>query len=603
MIRNIKRALAGTAVMGMAVFGQANAAMQPGEYLNGQWATVPDGNRGITLTYLERTDGSGLLFGAVFSYDDEGEATWLITSTEFLEHQFEAVGVVAAFEGGTFADVPEPGADVTSNLIGNTTVTLNSCGNIEFNFDFDADSGFEDVSWNLQPAGAPFGFENDECVYKNEFTGCPSFATEVTVGIGRACALSGVIRNQDITLTNDTTWQLNGLVQIGDDNANQSSVTIEPGTTLVGAGGIADYLYVNPGSKIFAEGRPNAPIVLTTANDGFVEGTQPQPGDVGGLVVSGNAPCNSSPDENLCFSEFDPTLRYGGDDPNDSSGIIKYWQVRYGGFEFQPNREVNAFTMQAVGNGTVISHLQSYANLDDAIEFFGGTANARYIVGTAGNDDGFDWDEGWSGKVQYGLMLYTDASNGDHGFESANNPDNDDALPRATPRLSNITLIGAAGTGDGIRYKEGTAGQTWNSVVTGFEANCIRFVDLPTYAAAGGLNDFPNNITGDTAIAGTIIGNCGSLFRTEDGAPFTVDDFFAAFPGNEIIEDLELVDGFMPPAGSPALEGGLRVIDLNSGEPDQFFDFVPYRGAFDGVNDWTAGWTHDILGENAFETE
>ena len=566
--------------------------MKATEALDGNWFSPTEDGRGISLDYIPNVDGSGVLFGAIFSFDQDGNPAWIVPQVAFNEHDPTATGPVFIVEGGTFGF---PFTPPTITDIGTVSISLNSCTSVEFDFDLADGIGFEDVALDLQPLGGP----HPQCVYVNEFSGCPDFAADVDL-LPRACALSGVIRNQDITLTNDTTWVLNGLVQIGDDNENVSSITIEPGTVLVGAGGTADYLYVNPGNKIFAEGLPHAPIVLTSPNDGFIEGTQAQAGEVGGLVVSGNAPCNSSPDENLCFSEFDPTLRYGGDDPFDSSGVVKYWQVRYGGFEFQPNREVNGYTMQAVGNGTVLSHLQSYANLDDAIEFFGGTVNARYIVGTAGNDDGIDWDEGFSGKVQYALMVYTDASNGDHGFEAANNPDNDDALPRATPVVSNVTLLGAAGTGDGIRLKEGSAGQIWNSVVTGFEANCIRFIDLPTYNAAGTLEA----LTGDTAIAGTIIDpNCGSLFRDEDGAPFAVEDLFNALPGNMVADPM--LDGFMPMPGSPALSGGLRVVELSPGSPlelgapEEFFDNVPYRGAF-GTVDWTAGWTHDVLGENAF---
>jgi len=575
------------ALAGVLVVGATQAAMKPTETLDGNLFSPSESGRGISLDYLPNPDGSGLLFGAVFSFDGDGNPFWLVFNMLFQEHQFQASGDVFFVSGGSFGF---PFSAPTVDTVGSAEVVLNSCTSIDVVFDLDNELGIEDVALEgLTPVSEA---AHPQCVYVNEFSGCPDFATAAQ-GLERACVLSGVYEDQELLLTNDTTWVLNGLVQIGNDNANQSTVTIEPGTVLVGAGGTADYLYVNPGSKIYAEGLPYAPIVLTTPNDGFVADTVPQPGEVGGLVVSGNAPCNSSPDDNLCFSEFDPTLRYGGDDPADSSGVIKYWQVRYGGFEFQPNREVNAFTFQGVGNGTTISHLQSYANLDDAVEFFGGTANARYIIGTAGNDDGFDWDEGYSGKIQYGLMVYTDASNGDHGFESANNPDNDDALPRATPVVSNVTLVGAAGTGDGIRFKEGTAGQIWNAVVTDFEANCIRFVDIPTYTAAGA----PGALTGDTAIAGTIIHNCGSLFRDEDGSPWTVQQLFESLPGNEVADPM--LDGFMPMGGSPALSGGLRVVDLTTGEPVEFFDFVPYRGAF-GTIDWTAGWTHDVLGQNAF---
>lgn len=565
--------------------GSASAAIKGGDYFDGNWFSPTEDGRGVQIDYIKFGNGSGLLFGALFTYDNDGNATWVTLNVPFEEHQYTGEGTVLAFSGGAFG---LPYTDPTSVEVGTVTATMNSCTSVEFSLDMTEASGLPDIDLDLVPTS---GIASPQCVYKKEFSACPSFAT-ASSALGRACALSGAYLEQDIVLTNDTTWILNGLVQIGGDNTQSSTITIEPGTVLVGAGGTADYLYINPGSQIFGEGLPYAPIVLTSPNDGFLPDVSAAPGEVGGLVVSGTAPCNSATPPARCSSEFDPTLSYGGEDEDDNSGIVKYWQVRYGGYEFQPNREVNSFTFQAAGRGTVISHIQSYGGLDDAIEFFGGTANARYVVGTAGNDDGLDWDEGWSGKMQHLLMYYTDASNGDHGIEAANNPDNDDALPRAKPIISNATFVGAAGTGDGIRFKEGTAGQIWNSVVTGFAANCIRFKDLTTYVAAGGSIAGLNN---DTAFAGVICNE--AVYTDQADSPFTISALLDAFPGNEVADPK--LDGYMPGAGSPALTGGLQVVDLGTEEADDFFEFVPYRGAF-GTIDWTVGWTHDVTGQFAY---
>ena len=219
---------------------------------------------------------------------------------------------------------------------------------------------------------------------------------------------------------------------------------------------------------------------------------------------------------------------------------------------------------------------QAYQGSDDGVEFFGGTVNVKYAVFTAGQDDSIDWDEGWSGKLQYGLIAYGN-EDGDHGFESANNPENDDALPRATPVLSNITLIGAPGTGEGIRLKEGSAGQTWNSIVTGFDSSCIHMTDIPTYTAAGS----PDAPAGITAFAGMILDDCGNqVFRQDADAPWSVEDFFNAFPGNEVTDPM--LDGFQPMAGSPARTGGLRVVELLRRST-----LITRPGAFDGEKDWT----------------
>ncbi|HET6604938.1 MAG TPA: hypothetical protein VFG21_12160 [Xanthomonadaceae bacterium] len=559
--------------------GPAAAAVKLSDAFDGNWFNSSESGRGATVDYVGLPDGSGVFFLALFSFDNDGNPYWIITAPHMVEHEFSSSDNIQLYSGGNFGSpFTPPGAPVVG---GTSTVTVHSCNRITVELDMNEASGLPDVTLELEQGQRAVGLGSEPmCAYQTEFTGCPSFASAGS--LPRSCVLSGNLLDQDVVLTNDTTWLLDGLVRVGGDNANQATVTIEPGTVLAGDGGTADYLYVNPGSKIFANGRPWAPIVFTSINDGFVDNTEAAPGDVGGLVVSGNAPANACPQAPFnCFSEFDQTQRFGGDDPHDSSGEISYFQVRYAGIRFFENAEVNAFTFQGVGDGTTVHHIQAYRGQDDGVEFFGGTVNVKHVVVTEGGDDGIDWDLGWSGKIQYALVADGDGFGEDHGIEAANNPDNDDALPRATPVLSNLTLLGTAGSGDGIRLKEGSAGQIWNTVVGGYPASCINITNGPTYTAAG----TPASPTGITAFNGVLI-DCATNFKQDGDAPWNTQDFFnsAAFAGNQIAP-LQL-NGYQPTAGSPARSGGLRVV----GE-DGFFDFTPYRGAFDGRTDWTEGWT------------
>lgn len=589
---NLKLAMAGIGLAGALALDPLSAAMKAGEYLNGQWGSSDGGGRGATLTYIQNPDGTGTLFGLVFGYEDAtGDNVWLQVQADLLENQFRGTGSIDLIEGGNFG-FPVQAPALTS--IGSFEVVLNSCGNVQYTFDFDDGTGFEDTSWDLDSlTERSLDGEFPSCVYKQEFTGCPDFADTVSAE-DRTCLLTGEYLNQDITLTNEITWLLQGTVEIGGDNTDSSTLTIEPGTTLIGSGVTDDFLWVARGSKIFINGQKDAPVVMTSPFDGFVEGDIPTPGDIGGIAIAGNAQCNSADPNGDCFSEFaraDQILPYGGDDNADSSGSISYAQIRYAGITVADNQEINTWTFLGVGNGTKISHIQSYRGSDDGVEFFGGVPNVKYAVFTAGQDDSIDWDEGFSGKMQYALISYGN-EDGDHGYEAANNPDNDDALPRAQPILSNITILGVRGSGDGdgIRLKEGSAGQTWNSIVSGFDTSCIHLRDGPTYTAAG----TPENPSGITAFAGVIVDNCGQIFKQDDDAPWNVEDFFNAFPSNDVTDPM--LDGYQPMAGSPALIDGVRVVNLETGEPVEFFDFTTYRGAFDGTNDWTQGWTYDPLG-------
>jgi hypothetical protein len=309
---------------------------------------------------------------------------------------------------------------------------------------------------------------------------------------------------------------------------------------------------------------------------------------VGGLVVSGNAPSNACPNAPFnCFSEFDQTQRFGGDDPHDSSGEISYMQVRYAGIEFQPNAEVNAFTFQGVGDGTTVHHLQAFRGQDDGVEFFGGTVNVNYMVVTEGGDDGVDWDLGYSGNLQYGLVFHGEGFGEDYGIEGASNPDSFDALPRATPTLANYTFLGNGNGSSGIQFKDGSGGRIFNTIVSGFAGSCIRWDDAPATYNAAGTPAVPN--TDVSAFNGVII-DCSNDFTDAGGAPYSVGDFFnsSAFENNETTDPQ--LNVYMPQSNSPALTGG---VDITTSE---YFDYTSYRGGFDAMNDWTIGWTHQVTG-------
>ncbi len=76
-------------------------------------------------------------------------------------------------------------------------------------------------------------------------------------------------------------------------------------------------------------------------------------------------------------------------------------------------------------------------------EWFGGTVNCKYLVAYKGWDDDFDTDNGFSGKVQYGLSLrdskIADTSQS-NGFESDNCADGATMNPRTKATFSNITF-------------------------------------------------------------------------------------------------------------------------------------------------------------------
>ena len=263
-------------------------------------------------------------------------------------------------------------------------------------------------------------------------------------------------------------------------------LTLEPGVIVKGlAGGTANpaALIVLPGSKIDAQGTPSKPIIMTS---GEPVGSR-SIGDWGGLLLNGRSTVNRP---NCLNTAEGIPAPYGGCDAADSSGIMTYTRVEFSGIEFTPNNELNVITLNGVGNGTVINHIQANAGGDDAIEWFGGTVNVKYFVSTGEADDGFDYQLGTTGARQYGLNVQygpvLQTGNQSRGIEADNSEFGADDLPRSAPHFCNITNIGARdndpnlGSQGGYFFRRGTAGGVANAICTNFRDGCIRLDDSAT---------------------------------------------------------------------------------------------------------------------------
>ncbi|MBI3783283.1 MAG: hypothetical protein HY270_07765 [Deltaproteobacteria bacterium] len=263
-------------------------------------------------------------------------------------------------------------------------------------------------------------------------------------------------------------------------------ITIEPGIVIKGAGtGTANpaVLIFEPGSKIDAQGTAALPIIMTS---GQAIGTR-DIGDWGGLLLNGRSTVNRPGCINTAEGIPAP---YGGCDATDSSGIATYVRVEFSGIEFTPNNELNVWTLNGVGTGTVLHHIQANSGFDDAIEWFGGTVNTKYFVSTASGDDGFDYQLGTTGAKQYGFMMqygpHLQTGNQSRGIEADNSEFGFDDLPRSNPKFCNCTWIGSRdndpnlGSEGGLFWRRGTAGGATNGIVTNFRESCIKLNDTGT---------------------------------------------------------------------------------------------------------------------------
>jgi hypothetical protein len=416
----------------------------------------------------------------------------------------------------------------------------------------------------------------------------------------------------DRTLLANETYLLRGFVYV----TNGATLTIEPGTIIMGEKATAGSLIVERGAKIIADGTQNRPIVFTSAQ---AAGSRNY-GDWGGVVLIGKAPINRPEGTGI---EGGIRGSFGGSDPNDNSGILRYVRIEFPGIPLSttPNSEINGLTMYGVGAGTTIENVQVSFSGDDSFEWFGGTVNAKRLVAHRGFDDDFDTDFGYTGKVQFALSLrdpaYADQSSS-NGFESDNYDPGTatgagNGLPLTQPTFANVSILLSAGTpptagqGSGsyarsMHLRRNTAINIYNTLTVGYPEG-LRLDGNATWANAQG---------GQLELKGIVLANNTTPLRAAvpttgtaaETANFTNADvttwFSAAGKGNSIIPAAELSTlqlsanafsltnpALLPGSGSTLLTGAVWDGRAN----DAFFEKVPYKGAF-GTTDWTAGWTN-----------
>ena len=402
-------------------------------------------------------------------------------------------------------------------------------------------------------------------------------------------ALGGDI-TENTTLVNDTEYYLNEQTFVKDG----VTLTIEKGTTIYarygayGASNPAPALVIERGAKIVAAGTKDEPITFKSelksddANYGNGRGLW------GGLVVNGRAPIsNAGGSANV---EGLTGVAYGGSDPNDDSGTLRYVRVWNGGAVIGVDNELNGITLAGVGRGTTVEYCEVALNLDDGFEMFGGTVDLKYCSVIGVGDDAFDTDGGYQGRGQF--LFVQRAADSDRAHEMDNRTNgNTDSQPRSHPRFANVTIIGdKANTNDLIKLREGSGG------------------DFRNYILVGGGNDGIENddngselVTQDLAAA-EAFGYPNYLYISPNIVMYDVVDPFKdfdqsgeTFTETYIDKDPGITytmgsDGQVAKVNPRPILGGAAYQDVDNVIVDNFFTQVQYKGAFD-KNNWLDGWS------------
>lgn len=370
------------------------------------------------------------------------------------------------------------------------------------------------------------------------------FSCIAAVSVCKSYAFTTVIVKDSISTntrwTCDQQYQLQGNVYV----TAGATLTIDAGVVIKGDKDSKGTLIIERNAKIMAMGTAEKPVVFTSNQEA---GSRTY-GDWGGVFLCGNAPANWTGGQ--AQVEGGPRSFYGGNDIHDNSGEMHYVRIEFGGIALSPNNEVNSLTLCGIGDATQIDHIQiSYAG-DDAIEWFGGTVKAKYLVTLRTWDDDFDSDAGFQGKVQFAAVIRDNVADlsGSKAFES------DSYIPGTTYSglpydatkvtngvFSNVTAIGpivnpSATTTDpnfvaGAHIRRGSALSIVNSVFAGWPCGLLIDESVSTVGPTSanlvsGEMQFRNNIICGTSSTGGF--NKDVVFVKDGARNLTPTSAFAA---------------------------------------------------------------------------
>lgn len=356
----------------------------------------------------------------------------------------------------------------------------------------------------------------------------------------------------NLVLDANKTYLLKGFVYVADG----ASITIPAGTVIRGDKDSKGTLIIEKGGKIFAKGTKDKPIVFTS-NQAIGSRSY---GDWGGLVICGKAKINVA--GGSAVIEGGPRSTYGGNDDEDSSGVLSYVRIEFGGIPLLPDKEINGLTLGGVGSLTQIDHIQVSYNGDDSYEWFGGTVNAKYLIAFKGWDDDFDTDYGFRGRVQFAVALrdpnIADVS-GSNCFESDNDGSGSSNTPITSPVFSNLSYFGPKANSSvtvnsnykrAMHLRRNTRLKVYNSVFAGH----------PTGLFIDGTAAQTNATNNDLVVSHTIMSGMSNFFASN----FERSYFFSTDKKNDtlalntllLITDPFNLDApdFLPLANSPVLK-------------------------------------------------
>lgn len=440
------------------------------------------------------------------------------------------------------------------------------------------------------------------------FSAC-SKKDDVAVVLPRTVEALPLTITSDMALDASKDYSITGQVFV----KNNATLTIPAGVTVYVTKNDdpanKGSLIVTQGSKLNVNGTADKPVVFTSA------AATKAPGDWGAIVILGNAPTNigSGNADGLTISA---DTKYGGTQSNDNSGTIRYLRLEYcGGINPDAEEEwgidkVSGFCLESVGSGTTIDHVMVSHSRDDGFQFVGGTVNATHLIAFNNGDDDFDFDYGYTGKLQF-IVSYRSTLTSSHALranalESYNDEVPTTRTPLTRPVISNMTIIGPQGKetnhpnlNQAVYIRKGTRFVLENSIIAEYPKGALMVCPRtrpPLIQNTGSV--FKNNLVHSDSVNTTFSWDHAwdaAGFQGIFGDPELQDFATNSVNQNQLLTssaDIQLSGMYnsngpdlTPLNNSPALTGA----NFTDADLTTFFTVVPYKGAVGAGGNWTSG--------------
>ncbi len=210
--------------------------------------------------------------------------------------------------------------------------------------------------------------------------------------------LSGNITN-DTKLYKKDIYLLLGDVFVTDS----TTLSIEPGTVIIGDFKTKGSLIITKGSKILANGSSTDPIIFTSSK------SIKKPGDWGGLFILGDAPTNKFDEKATLNYGLMPSganhVSYGGDNTDSDSGILSYVRIEFAGKRTKHYGYFNGLTLAGVGQNTIIDNIMVSYCKGNSFNIMGGNVNLDKLVSFRSNIHDFEFNYGTQCKISNSLAV------------------------------------------------------------------------------------------------------------------------------------------------------------------------------------------------------